>query len=270
MNTNTEKPKQKAGLLLQFSLAAGMCISATAWAANDEMELKTDADRESYAVGYQIGGDFLRQKMELNTAAVARGITDAHSGDAPLMSEQDMRATLIELKRKIMAQEHAAPLQIEKGDNNATPPEPAAAKPDAAAASSHARRGAAKMTPAATEFLKKNAKRDGIVTLASGLQYKVLKEGKGKQPKAADQVALIYRGSFVNGNEFGNTDKDGKAVPRVFPVSALVPGMREAISQMKEGAQWQVFVPPQLGFDASTPLYRKITVFDVQLVAVNP
>ncbi len=98
----------------------------------------------------------------------------------------------------------------------------------------------------------------------------MLKDGTGKQPQETDKVALIYRGSFINGNEFGNTDQEGKPVPKTFPLTSLVPGMREAISHMNEGAKWQVFVPPQLGFDASTPLYRKVTVFDVELVAVNP
>ena len=270
MNTITGNSKLDTKLVRHLALAAGVCISAAAWAANDELALKSDTDRESYAIGYQIGGDFKRQKMELNAAAVARGINDVRNGEAPLMTEQAMHATLVELKRKVTAQERAAPLQIEKGEGAAALPSAHAAPKPAAPAGAHARRAAAKPTPVATEFMKKNAQRVGIVTLASGLQYKVIKEGSGKQPKAADQVALIYRGSLVNGNEFGNTDKDGKPVPKLFSVSSLVPGMREAVSHMKEGAQWQVFVPPQLGFDASTPLYRKITVFDVQLVAVNP
>jgi FKBP-type peptidyl-prolyl cis-trans isomerase FklB len=254
--------------LRPLALAVGVSFSVAAWASSDEMELKSDTDRESYALGYQIGGDFQRQKMDLNTAAVARGIADARSGTAPLMTEQAMHATLIELKRKVVAQERAAPLQIEKRKGVAALP-PAQATPERAT-TAHARRAAARTTPGATEFLKKNAQRDGVVTLSSGLQYRVLKEGAGKQPQASDNVALIYRGSFVNGNEFGNTDKDGKPAPKLFSVASLVPGMREAVSHMKEGAQWQVFVPPQLGFNASTPLYRKVTVFDVQLVAVNP
>ncbi len=106
------------------------------------------------------------------------------------------------------------------------------------------------------------------MTLPSGVQYKVIKEGTGRQPKGKDKVELVYRGSMANGNEFGNTDRNGKPEAMRFSLDALVPGLRDAVSHMKEGAEWKVFVPPQLGFDASTPLYRKITVFDIRLASV--
>lgn len=264
-----------------LALAIGVCVSAVVWAADDGVELKSETDMTSYALGYQIGGDLQRQKMDLNATAVVRGIADARAGTAPLMTEQSMRATLIELKRKIVAQERAAmpqivaapqiEQQIDKSAGAAAAPDTTrTVLPNSAAAPAHARRAGAKTTAGAKEFFQKNAKRQDVVTLPSGVQYRVLKGGTGKQPEATDKVALIYQGTFANGNEFGNTEQDGKSAPKLFSVASLVPGMREAVSHMKEGAQWQVFVPPELGFDASTPLYRKITVFDVQLVAVNP
>jgi FKBP-type peptidyl-prolyl cis-trans isomerase FklB len=234
------------------------------------MELKSETDRESYALGYQIGGDFQRNKMDLNAAAVIRGIADARAGNASLMTDKEMRSTLIELKRKVVAQERAALPQIDKSSAMVIQPDAQAEPKIATATAAHARRGAPKTTPGAREFLRKNAQREGIATLPNGLQYRVIKDGSGKQPQATDNVALIYRGTLVNGNEFGNTDQDGKSAPKTFSVASLVPGMREAVTRMKEGAQWQVFVPPQMGFGAGTPLYRKVTVFDVQLVAVNP
>ncbi len=254
-----------------IALALSACISAGAWAADNGMELKSETDRASYALGYQIGGDFKRQKMDLNEAAVVRGIADARTGTSSLMTEDAMRTTLIELKRKVMEQE-STPSQTVTGANNG----PAAleiqkaANGATAATLPHAKRAAAKMTESARQFLDRNALQKGVVTLPSGLQYRVVRQGSGKQAKESDKVALIYRGALVNGNEFGNTDQAGKAVPKVFPLASLVPGMREAVSRMNEGSKWQVFVPPQLGFDASTPLYRKVTVFDVELVAVNP
>lgn len=253
-------------------LALGACVSAGVWAADNGMELKSETDKASYALGYQIGSDFQRQKMDLNDAAVVRGIADARTGAASLMSEEAMRATLIELKHKVVEQERAAVPQIVR--SSAKVPAVSDIKEgtpgNAAKAMPHARRAAARTTEGAKEFLEKNAQQKDVVSLQSGLQYRVLKDGTGKQPQETDKVALIYRGSFVNGNEFGNTDQEGKPAPRVYPLTSLVPGMREAITHMKEGAKWQVFVPPQLGFDASTPLYRKVTVFDVELVAVNP
>ncbi len=248
-----------------LALAVAACFSATAWATGNEMQLKSDTDKASYALGFQIGGDFRRQKMDLNEAAVMRGIADARKGASSLMTEEAMHATLVELKRKVVAQERAAMPQVVKGSANVT-----GAAENTTQTQPHARRLAATTTEGAREFMEKNAKQKGIVTLPSGVQYRVLKEGAGKQAKEEDKVALIYRGTLINGKEFGNTDQDGKPVPKTFPVASLVPGMREAISHMKEGAKWQVFVPPQLGFDASTPLYRKVTIVDVELVAINP
>src|SRR5512140_1672194 len=97
-----------------LSLAVAACISAGAWAADNDRELKSETDKASYALGYQIGGDFRRQKMDLNEAAVVHGIADARAGSASQMSEESMRATLIELKRKVVEQQHAAMPEIVK------------------------------------------------------------------------------------------------------------------------------------------------------------
>lgn len=280
MNTIKGDSMMNTKLRQSLALAIGVCVSAVVWAADDGVELKSETDMTSYALGYQIGGDLQRQKMDLNAAAVVRGIADAREGTAPLMTEQSMRTTLIELKRKIVAQERAAmpqvvttpqiEQQLDKSAGAAAAPDTTQAVSPNSVAPAHARRAGAKTTAGAKEFFQKNAKRQDVVTLPSGVQYRVLKGGTGKQPEATDKVALIYHGTLANGNEFGNTEQDGKSAPKLFPVASLVPGMRDAVSHMKEGAQWQVFVPPELGFDASTPLYRKITVFDVKLVAVNP
>ncbi len=246
------------------------CVSATVWAADGAVELRSDNDKVGYALGYQIGGDFKRQKIELKQAAVQRGIADAQQGASPLMSAEEMHATLVELKRKVVAQEREAMPQLVTGSANATASAVTGSPASAARPQLHAQRLAATATEGAREFMEKNSKQKGIVTLPSGVQYRVLKEGAGKQARAEDKVALIYRGALINGKEFGNSDRGGKPAPEVFSVAMLVPGVREAISHMSEGAKWQVFVPPQLGFDASTPLYRKVTVFEVELVAVNP
>lgn len=242
-------------------LAAFAC--ACVWAADDKMELKSETDQVSYAIGHQIGEDFKGQHMELNGAALVQGIADAQKGEAPLMSEKTMRATLIEVKRKIVAQERMGMPEIDRAPEAKHPAQDAAPKP-----LPHAKRMSAQGSESAQVFFARNAQQEGIVTLPSGVQYKVIKEGSGRQPKGKDKVELVYRGSMVNGNEFGNTDRNGKPEAMRFSLDALVPGLRDAVSHMKEGAEWKVFVPPQLGFDASTPLYRKITVFDIRLASV--
>lgn len=235
-------------------------------AADDRMELKSEIDQVSYAIGHQIGEDFKGQQMELNGNAVVQGIADAQKDTAPLMSEEAMRNTLIELKRKIVAKERAAMPEVDKPADAGSHLHSGAQ--DTPNAMPHARRMSAQGNGAAQAFFDENAKQEGIVTLPSGVQYKVIKEGSGRQPTGKDKVELIYRGTTANGNEFGNTDRHGKPEAVRFALGALVPGLRDAVSHMKEGAEWKVFVPPQLGFDASTPLYRKVTVFDVRLASV--
>lgn len=281
MNT-TIKPLAAAAL--------AMCMYAGTGSASDTMELKSDTAKTSYALGYQIGGDMKRQQVDIDSVAVVQGIVDARKGDTPRMSEETMRNTLMELKRKIVAQERAeAKVEIdqaaEAAKKSATPEHHGAqdaptAKDAPATAPAVKDASVAKDTPAAQavakrmspqgeeiakEFFANNAKKEGIVTLPSGVQYKVLQEGSGKQPKDGDKVSMTYRGTLANGTEFGNSN----AAARTFPLNALVPGLREAVSRMKEGAEWQVFIPPQLGFDARTPLFRKITVFDIKLASVK-
>jgi FKBP-type peptidyl-prolyl cis-trans isomerase FklB len=235
-------------------------------AADDRVELKSEIDQVSYAIGHQIGEDFKGQQMELNGAAVVQGIADAQKAAAPLMSEEAMRTTLIELKHKIVARERAAMPEVDKPVEAGSHPHSSAV--DTAKPMPQAKRMAAQGNAGAQAFFEENAKKEGIVTLPSGVQYKVLKEGSGKQPMGKDKVELVYRASTANGNEFGSTDRNGKPEAVRFSLEALVPGLRDAVSHMKEGAEWKVFVPPQLGFDASTPLYRKITVFDIRLASV--
>lgn len=263
--------------------ALAMCMYAGAGIAGDT--LQSDTTKTSYALGYQIGGDMRRQQVDIDSVAVVQGITDARKGTAPRMSEEEMRNTLMELKRKVVAEERAAAkLEIDKaaeaaskdadhdqhGAQAAPPAKEASSANDAAAHQVYAKRMAPEGNKVAQEYFADNAKKEGIITLPSGVQYKVLQDGTGKQPKAGDKVSINYKGTLANGTEFGNSDQNGKGVPRTFPFDALVPGLREAVSHMKEGAEWRVFVPPQLGFDARTPLFRKITVFDIKLASVIP
>ncbi len=145
-----------------IALALGACVSACVWAADNGMELKSETDKTSYALGYQIGGDFKRQRMDLNEAAVVRGIADARTGAASLMSEESMRSTLIELKRKVVEQERAAMPQIVRSSANVAAAADAeeSANGNAAKVLPHARRSAAKTTEGAREFLDKNAQAD--------------------------------------------------------------------------------------------------------------
>jgi FKBP-type peptidyl-prolyl cis-trans isomerase len=116
-------------------------------------------------------------------------------------------------------------------------------------------------------FMAENAEKDGVKTTESGLQYKVLKAGTGKTPEADSTVAVNYRGTMINGEEFDSSQPQGE--PVTFRVSEVIPGWREALLMMKEGGKWQLVIPPKLAFRRGSPLEHRTILFDIELVSVN-
>jgi FKBP-type peptidyl-prolyl cis-trans isomerase FklB len=209
-----------------------------AHAAAGSVELKDEKDRINYSVGYQIGGDFKKQGVNLNPEALVQGIRDALNETQPLMTREDMESTLVALKKKIMALQE-------------TPPKAMAEK----------YRGEGR------EFLVKNAARDGVTTLPSGLQYKVDKTGSGRRPGLKDTVIVNYRGTLVDGTEFDSSYR--KNGPAAFSLTDVIPGWREALPMMKEGARWQLFIPADLAFGERGPLADRVVIYEVELVSVQ-
>ena len=121
---------------------------------------------------------------------------------------------------------------------------------------------------AGSAYLAENALAAGVKTTASGLQYRVVKEGTGRAPTATDTVTVHYRGTLVDGTEFDSSHKRGQ--PATFPVSGVIPGWTEALQMMKEGAQWQLAIPPNLAYGDRGPLAGQVLVFDVELISVAP
>jgi FKBP-type peptidyl-prolyl cis-trans isomerase FklB len=217
-------------------LVSGICL------AGEKLELKTDNDKINYSLGYQIGGDFKRQEVELNPQAVVQGIEDALAGTDPLMTSDEMRTTLVELKKRIMT------AQREK-----------------------AAQAAAQNLEAAEAFMAENTSKEGVKTLPSGLQYKVIQEGSGATPAATDKVTVHYRGTLTDGTEFDSSYSRNK--PASFAVNRVVPGWTEALQLMQEGDKWLLFIPPKLGY-AERGAGSKIPpnsalIFEVELLSVN-
>jgi FKBP-type peptidyl-prolyl cis-trans isomerase len=210
--------------------------------AGEQPELKAENDRISYSLGYQIGGDFKRQGVGLDPDLLVKGIQDAMSGTTPRMPPQEMRKTLVDLKKKVEADERKE--RKEK---------------------------AAKTLSDGEAFLAANGMKEGVVTLPSGLQYKVIAEGTGRSPGAADNVTVHYRGTLVDGTEFDSSYKRDK--PATFRVDRVIPGWKEALPKMKEGAKWQLFVPSKLGYGdrGSGPKIppNSTLVFEVELISVR-
>jgi FKBP-type peptidyl-prolyl cis-trans isomerase FklB len=219
--------------ILGVTLLGGVC------AAEDKPVLKDEKDRANYSVGYQIGDDFRRQGVELDPEVLVRGIRDALGGTQPLLTEEEMRRTLVDLKRKIVAEEE----KQQKGRVE-------------------------KFREEGKKFLAENAKKEGVVSLPSGLQYIVLQEGRGRKPTLKDTVTVNYRGTRIDGTEFDSSDRDGE--PATFPLGSVIPGWKEALPMMKEGAKWKLFLPPKLAFGDKGPLKDQTVIYDIDLISVLP
>ncbi len=201
-------------------------------------QLKDQKDKVSYSIGLQIGFNLSRQKVDVSTDVLAAGIKDALAGKPQLNPDQikEVMSTF----EKDMEQK-----QKEAGEKNKT-------------------EGA--------KFLEDNKKKEGVKTTASGLQYKVLKEGNGAQPKATDTVTVNYRGTLINGTEFDSSYKRGQ--PATFPVNGVIKGWTEALQLMKVGSKYQLFIPSTLAYGeraVSPDLGANSTlIFEVELMDAKP
>src|SRR6516164_9805467 len=201
-------------------------------------QLKDQKDKVSYSIGMNIGANLSRQKVDINPDVLAAGIKDAIAGKPQLT--QDQVKDVMQQFEKDMEQK-----QKDAGEKN---------KADGA------------------KFLEENKKKPGVKTTASGLQYKVIKEGTGPQPKATDMVTVNYRGTLIDGTEFDSSYKRGQ--PATFPVNGVIKGWTEALQLMKQGSKFQLFIPANLAYGerAMGPDIgaNSTLVFEVELQDVKP
>jgi FKBP-type peptidyl-prolyl cis-trans isomerase FklB len=211
--------------------------------AEDRPALKDAKDKVSYSIGLDIGTTFKKQKMELNSDALAAGVKDGLTGATPLMREDEVRQVMMTFSKEM--NEKAATANKEAADKN---------------------------TAEGDKFLADNKSKPGVKTTESGLQYKVLKEGNGSPPKPSDTVVVNYRGMLIDGTEFDSSYKRGE--PATFPVNAVIKGWTEALQLMKPGSKYQLFIPANLGYGARGaggdigP--NAALIFEVELLNVKP
>lgn len=230
---------------MRYFFAALLCIALAAGyaAAGGKVDLSSKKDKNSYALGWDIGNTLKKQPIDLNFDALAEGLKDAVSGSKPLMTEQEVHDTLVAVRNEVIAKQEAR--RKAQGEKNKKEGE---------------------------AFLAKNKKEKGVKTLPSGLQYKVITEGKGKTPKETDMVTVNYRGTLIDGTEFDSSYKRGQ--PATFPVNGVIKGWTEALKLMKEGSKWQLFIPPNLAYGerGAGQLIgpNAVLIFEVELLSVRP
>jgi FKBP-type peptidyl-prolyl cis-trans isomerase FklB len=208
-------------------------------------KLETQKDKVSYIIGQNIGRSFKQQNLEadlIDLKKLSAGIEDALAGKEGPISQEQMAEIMNAFQQQMMA--HADSMNKVKGEGN---------------------------KKAGEDFLAKNAKEPGVVTLPSGLQYKVLKEGKGDKPKATSMVTVHYTGTLIDGKEFDSSRKRGQ--PATFPVNGVIAGWTEALQLMTPGAHWMLYIPSNLAYGdrAAGPEIgpNSTLIFDVELISVN-
>jgi FKBP-type peptidyl-prolyl cis-trans isomerase FklB len=210
--------------------------------AEDRPVLKTDKDKVSYSIGLDIGTNFKRQSVDLDQKALAAGIADGLSGGKPLLTEDEVRKVLAQFQQQMAAK--AQQLAQQLADKNQKEGE---------------------------VFLAENKKKKGVITLPSGLQYRVITAGTGKIPKATDTVTTHYRGTLIDGTEFDSSYKRGE--PASFPVNGVIKGWTEALQLMKVGSKWQLFIPSNLAYGpqgAGQVIGPNATlIFEIELLSIK-
>lgn len=223
--------KKLSLLLLILLIAAPVCAGS----------LKEGQEQLSYAIGMSIGTDLLRQDIDLDLSQLSAGITAAYSKSDALLTEEEMVKVLMAYQQEMQKKQQAK-----------------------AAAAAEGNRTAGKA------YLEQNAKKDGVTTTDSGLQYEVLTTGKGATPTAQDQVTVNYRGTLIDGTEFDSSYKRGQ--PATFQVGGVIAGWTEALQLMQEGGKLKLSIPPELAYgDRGAPPVigpGSTLVFEVELLKV--
>ena len=222
--------------------AIGLAVSTTLFAAVDASSLKTTEDKISYIIGTDVGKNFTRQNIQINPIIFEKGLEDGLRGGPLLLNEQEMKDILGKFQKDIMEKRNAE--MNKKSTENKMKGE---------------------------TFLAENKKKTGVVSLPSGLQYKVITMGAGVKPTKEDFVTVEYTGHLINGEVFDSTEKAGK--PATFKLSQVIPGWTEALQLMPAGSTWEVYIPANLAYGernvggAIGP--NETLVFNVHLIEVK-
>ena len=235
----TTSPATKAPAKTGSTAAA---VKAPAAKSPDAMELKTEKDKLSYAIGVNVGRSLQKDAVEVEANIVTQGLKDALAGGKTLITEDEAKALITALQTDLHKKQDQA-MQ--------------------AAGEANKKQGEV--------FLAANKAKDGVVTLPSGLQYKVLTEGKGPKPTPSDTVVCNYKGTLIDGTEFDSSYKRGQ--PATFPVGQVIKGWTEALQLMPVGSKWELFIPSEMAYGPRGPTpaigANSTLIFEVELLSIQ-
>jgi FKBP-type peptidyl-prolyl cis-trans isomerase FklB len=216
--------------------------SAPATKTLKPLTLDTQADKASYAIGMSFGASLRQQPFLINFEALIGGLKDSLDGKKTLLTEDEEKAVIATLQADMRKKQEEKMAQAGEGN-----------------------------LKQGQDFLAANKSKAGVVTLPSGLQYKILQAGTGPKPTPTDSVVCNYRGTLINGTEFDSSYKRGQ--PATFPVSGVIKGWTEALQLMPVGSKWQLFVPADLAYGArgagANIGPNSTLIFEVELISIQ-
>jgi len=240
-------------IILSITLSSFLILGqALAAEQQEEKEgMKVQEEKLSYSLGYDIGRRMKMSTGDIDPEIFIKAFREGFAGKKAAMTEEEMRDALLVLQKKTAAtqtekKKELAKRQKELGEINKKEGE---------------------------AFLAENAKKEGILTLPSGLQYKIIKVGTGKQPAKTDKVKVHYRGTLINGTEFHNSYKQG-GEPAVLGVDKFIKGLTEGLLLMKEGSKWMLYIPSNLAYGGRGAARGMIGpnqtfIFEVELISIH-
>jgi len=232
--------------MLFRSTAAILFMGLLACQGNSEKKitLETHQQKVSYSIGMDIGKNLKQNEIDVEMEALARGIKDAFADSSvkPLLTAAQIEETMQKFQQDMMAKQNEKTNAMSSKNKNA-----------------------------GDAFLAENAKKEGVVVLPSGLQYKIIKAGNGPKPKATDEVTTHYRGTLIDGTEFESSYKRGQ--PTSYPVNGFIAGWTEALQLMPVGSKWQLFIPSNLAYgergNGSAIGPNAALIFDLELISIK-
>lgn len=227
--------------LLQASVIVSSVALFSACDKSQFAKVESEEQKVAYSIGFNFGQQMAAQTTGLDLDVVIAGLKDGFNGGEEKLDAQQRKETMIAYSKRLQEERQAEVHQIEETNKAA---------------------GAA--------FLEENKSKEGVVVLESGLQYKVITEGTGKQPAATDVVRVNYKGTLINGEVF---DQSPEGKPIEFPLNRVISGWTEGLQLMKEGSKWELYIPENLaygprGSGAIEPF--STLIFEVELLKVNP
>lgn len=230
-------------LFLLLAVAMVACQSSPdGQSSSSNVSLKTEKDSLSYSIGAQIGESLKLGVDDIDLNVLAKGLRDAATGQEKLCSDEDIQKNMMKFQQVMRTKFQED--QQKKGEASKAEGE---------------------------KFLEENKTKEGVVTLPSGLQYKVITAGSGPHPKATDQVVVNYRGTLIDGTQFDSSYDRGQ--PATFGVNQVIKGWTEALQLMQPGAKWEVYIPSDLAYGtrgAGQMIPPNATlVFEVELLEIK-